>query len=125
VSAGGRILVVDDERLVRTAVRRLLERAGFEVEVAESGAEAVALLERAEADVVLADFVMPGANGIELLRIVRDRWPRARRAMLTAQADKDLLDESLANGLLHAALKKPWNNQELIDALRALAAPVP
>jgi CheY-like chemotaxis protein len=118
VTAPVRILIVDDVRLVLTSLRRLLERAGFEVEAAESGAEALATLERASVDVVVSDFMMPGMNGIELLREVAGRWPRVRRAMLTAQAEKELLDRALADGLLHAAFQKPWNNQELVDALK-------
>jgi len=125
VTAKIRILVVDDVRLVLTSLRRLLERAGFHVEAAESGADALALLERVPVDVVVSDFMMPGMNGIELLREVAAKWPNVRRAMLTAQAEKDLVDRSLADGLLHAAFGKPWNNQELVDALKALAAPVP
>ncbi|MCK6461142.1 MAG: response regulator [Planctomycetes bacterium] len=117
-----RVLVVDDVRLVLTSLRRLLERAGFHVEVAESGADALALLGRAEVDIVLSDFMMPGMNGIELLREVAAKWPHVRRAMLTAQADKDLLDRSLADGLLHAAFQKPWNNQHLVADLFRIRA---
>jgi CheY-like chemotaxis protein len=116
---------VDDVRLVLTSLRRMLERAGFHVEAAESGAGALALLAGTEVDVVLSDFMMPGMNGIELLGEVAAKWPRVRRAMLTAQADKELLDRALADGLLHAAFQKPWNNLELAEALRALAVPVP
>jgi CheY-like chemotaxis protein len=124
VTAAIRILVVDDVRLVLASLRRLLERAGFQVATAESGAAALALLEKEPVDLVVADFMMPGMNGIELLRVVAQRWPRARRAMLTAQADQELLDRSLADGLLHAAFTKPWSNKDLVDALKALAAPV-
>ena len=121
-----RVLIVDDVPIVLTSLRRLLERAGFHVASADSGAAALAHLAKEEADLVVADFMMPGMNGIELLRAVKERWPRARRAMLTAQADEELLEQSLADGLLHAAFQKPWKNQELVDALRALAAaPVP
>ena len=77
MTAKVRVLVVDDVRLVLTSLRRLLERAGFEVEAAESGADALALLGRTEVDVVLSDFMMPGMNGIELLREVAAKWPRA------------------------------------------------
>lgn len=124
MTAAIRILVVDDVRLVLASLRRLLERAGFQVATAESGAAALALLEKEPVDLVVADFMMPGMNGIELLRVVAQRWPRARRAMLTAQADQELLDRSLADGLLHAAFTKPWSNKDLVDALKALAAPV-
>lgn len=124
MSAPVRVLIVDDVPIVLTSLRRVLERAGFRVEAADSGASALALLGREEIDVVLSDFMMPAMNGIELLRAVAERWPRVRRAMLTAQADQDLLDEALKDGLLHAAFQKPWNNKELADSLRALVAPV-
>jgi CheY-like chemotaxis protein len=121
VTAKVRVLVVDDVRLVLTSLRRLLERAGFEVEAAESGAAALALLGRVSVDVVVSDFMMPGMNGIELLREVAAKWPGVRRTILTAQAEKELLDRSLADGLLHAAFRKPWNNQELVDALKRIS----
>ena len=113
MTAKVRVLIVDDVRLVLTSLKRMLERAGFHVEAADSGAAALALLERTEVDVVLSDFMMPAMNGIELLREVSARWPRVRRAILTAQAEKDLLDRALADGLLEAAFQKPWDNQEL------------
>jgi CheY-like chemotaxis protein len=124
LSAPVRVLVVDDVPIVLTSLRRLLERAGFHVAAAESGAAALAHLAKEPADLVVADFMMPGMNGIELLREVAQRWPRTRRAMLTAQADEDLLEQALADGLLHAAFQKPWNNKGLVEALKALAAPV-
>jgi CheY-like chemotaxis protein len=120
VTAPPRVLVVDDVRLVLTSLRRLLERAGFEVEVAESAVDALAVLERVPVDLIVSDFMMPGMTGIEHLRVVAERWPRVRRAMLTAQAEKDLLDRSLADGLLHAAFQKPWGNKELVDALKGI-----
>jgi CheY-like chemotaxis protein len=121
VSEPIRVLIVDDVPIVLTSLRRLLERAGFVVAAVESGAAALAHLAKEPADLVVADFMMPGMNGIDLLREVAQRWPRARRAMLTAQADQDLLEQSLADGVLHAAFEKPWNNKGLVDALRALA----
>jgi CheY-like chemotaxis protein len=122
-SAPARILIVDDVPIVLTSLRRVLERAGFHVAAADSGAAALAHLAKEEADLVVADFMMPGMNGIELLRAVKERWPRVRRAMLTAQADQELLEDALKDGLLHAAFQKPWNNKELADSLRTLVAP--
>lgn len=115
---------MDDVPIVLTSLRRVLERAGFRVEAADSGAAALALLGREEVDVVVSDFMMPGMNGIDLLRAVAERWPRVRRALLTAQADENLLEAALKDGLLHAAFQKPWNNRTLADSLRALVAPV-
>lgn len=114
---------MDDVPIVRTSLRRVLERAGFRVEAADSGPAALSLLGREEVDVVVSDFMMPGMNGIDLLREVAGRWPRVRRAMLTAQADQHLLEAALKDGLLHAAFQKPWNNKTLAESLRALVVP--
>jgi len=121
VTAPARILLVDDVRLVLTSLRRVLERAGFRALACESAGDALALLERERVDVVLSDFMMPGMNGIELLREVAARWPRARRCLLTAQAEKEVLEMALADGLLHAAFTKPWDNRSLVEELKALA----
>ncbi len=69
-----RVLVVDDEENIRLVLRTLLRKHGYEVEVAPSAEEALALLERFGPDFVIADVRMPGMSGIELLR--RDRSAR-------------------------------------------------
>jgi EAL domain-containing protein (putative c-di-GMP-specific phosphodiesterase class I)/CheY-like chemotaxis protein len=66
-----RVLVVDDDAAVRKAIERMLNAAGFEVTAMHDGAAAVHLLTHAKFDAVLTDIMMPGMNGIELLRAVR------------------------------------------------------
>lgn len=114
-----RVLLVDDEQLVLSSLRRLLVREGLSVATCSSGAEALALLEKATVDLVLSDHVMPGMTGIEFLDQVASRWPGIQRCMLTAQANKQLLDQSLASGLLHHAFSKPWCNEALIAQIQA------
>ena len=115
-------LVVDDERLVLSALRRTLMRADMEVFTASSGAEGLAVLDQETVDLVVSDYKMPGMNGIEFLKQVSAGWPAVRRCMLTAQADPETTDDALATGVLHKALRKPWDNFELIESLKALAA---
>ncbi len=125
MSAMIRVLLVDDEKLVLSSLRRLLRREDFDVATAESGAEGLRHLEDHEVDVIVSDFQMPGMNGVEFLEQVAPRWPGIKRCMLTAQADRNVLEAALADGTLHRAFRKPWNNQGLVDALRELAgAPV-
>lgn len=69
----GRVLVVDDERIVARVLARVLESAGHEVQSCFDGTEALGLLERSQFDVILSDISMPGLDGIELLRAVRSR----------------------------------------------------
>jgi CheY-like chemotaxis protein len=69
--SGGRVLVVDDDQAVRQAVGRVLETDGFVVEIAESTAAGLTRARDVDFDVVLTDIIMPDANGIELLRGLR------------------------------------------------------
>ena len=117
-----RVLLIDDERLVLSSLRRLLARADFDVLACLSGAEGLALLEKEEVDVIISDYQMPGMTGIEFLEQVAPRWPKIRRCMLTAQADKKLLEASLENGLLDRAFSKPWDNQQLVKDLLSVVA---
>ena len=114
-----RVLLVDDEQLILNSLRRVLLRGPFDVALANSGPAALAYLEANTVDLIVSDYKMPRMTGIEFLREAAPRWPEIRRYMLTAQADKEVLDAALADGLLHGVFKKPWNSAELIEALSA------
>ncbi|MHC4222597.1 MAG: response regulator [Planctomycetota bacterium] len=114
------VLLVDDEPLVLSSLRRLLKRESFLVTTCTSGPEALKILESEEIDLIISDYKMPGMNGIDFLRDVRPRWPDIPRCMLTAQADQALLDASLKDGLLHRAFTKPWDSKEFVSGLREL-----
>ena len=121
MSATIRVLLVDDEKLVLSSLRRLLRREDFEVTTCESGPEGLQHLESHEVDVIVSDFQMPGMNGVEFLKQVAPRWPAIKRCMLTAQADPKQLEAALNDGTLHRAFRKPWDNLELVESLRELA----
>ncbi|MGB0731891.1 MAG: response regulator, partial [Miltoncostaeaceae bacterium] len=80
-----RILVADDEEAVRTAVRRALTLAGYEVELASDGDEALAMLAERAPDAVLLDVMMPGVDGIEVCRRLRAVSDATPVLMLTAR----------------------------------------
>jgi len=77
------ILVVDDEQDVRQLLATVLSRAGYQVAAAEGPLEALDLLARAPYALVVTDLVMPGMDGLELLRRVADRYPATRGIVLT------------------------------------------
>src|ERR1700727_1621618 len=72
------ILVVDDEVEVGEAIRRVLERAGFVVEVTNSADGSLQALERHQPDIVVTDVIMPKLHGLELIKILRGQYPRVR-----------------------------------------------
>src|ERR1700719_1768734 len=102
-----KILVVDDEPAVLNALRRLLRRAGFEVETAGTGAEALARLDGFAPDIVLSDFRMPGMNGAELLAQVKQRQPLALRLIISGYADLDSVMTSVNEGEICRFISKP------------------
>jgi DNA-binding NtrC family response regulator len=96
----GRILVVDDEPFVCKALRKFLERKGFEVEVAHGCDEAVESYNTERPDMVLLDVRMPGKDGLETLRELRALDPKAVVIMLTAIQDMELAKRALTEGAL-------------------------
>jgi CheY-like chemotaxis protein len=72
------ILVVDDEIEVGAVIRRVLERAGFAVTVVNNAAAALEAVAAQPPDVVITDVIMPKVHGVELIKIVRERYPRIR-----------------------------------------------
>lgn len=112
-----RVLIVDDEENVRSALRRSLRRSGHELTFAESAAAALALLESQPVDIVVSDHLMPGMTGIQLLRQVRQVLPYAGRIMLTGHADLETAMEAIRRGDIDRFLTKPWDDVELKVAL--------
>jgi two-component system, OmpR family, response regulator MprA len=115
-----RILVVDDERAVRESLRRALQLEGYEVELAEEGADALARLNGgSNPDAVILDVLMPTIDGLEVCRRIRREGNSVPVLMLTARAEV----ESRVAGLDAGAddyLPKPFALEELLARLRAL-----
>jgi signal transduction histidine kinase len=118
---GVRVLVVDDEADARDLVRVVLERCEAEVVTASSGAEALEELDRHTSDVLLSDIGMPGLDGYEFIRAVRERGNAVPAAALTAFARSDDRRRAMLAGYqLHVA--KPFDPSELVAVVASLAA---
>ena len=107
-----RILVVDDERLIRWTLRERLEEAGNAVLEAGTGTEALALAEEG-ADLVLLDFKLPDLDGLNVLRQIRDRHPEMIVILITALATVENAVEAMKRGAWHY-LNKPIDLDELL-----------
>jgi response regulator NasT len=111
-----RILIAEDETIIRLDVRTLLEKAGHQV-VAEArdGQEAVALAEEHDPELIVMDVRMPHMDGIEAARQITDRKP-VPIVMLTAYAEQDLVTRASEAGAF-AYLVKPFREVDLLPAL--------
>ena len=116
-----RILIAEDETIIRLDVRTLLEKAGHEV-VAEArdGEEAVALAYEHDPDLIVMDVRMPHLDGIEAARQISDRKP-VPIVMLTAYAEEDLVTRASEAGAF-AYLVKPFREVDLLPALNTARA---
>ena len=108
-----RILFVDDEENVLSALRRSLRKEGYELFFAASAEQGFEILAKNPIDLVLSDHLMPHMTGLEFLKLVRNRYPHTLRLMLTGHADMQTAVEAINGGEIYRFLAKPWNDGEL------------
>jgi nucleotide-binding universal stress UspA family protein/ActR/RegA family two-component response regulator len=109
-----RILVVDDELIVRDSIKEWLEDEGFSVDMAASGPEALDKLSAKSYHLMLTDIKMPGMDGVELLKNAHKRFPDLTVIMMTAYATVETAIEALKIGALDYLLK-PFDPEILVD----------
>ncbi len=120
------VLIVDDEVQVARSIERLLRRGGYEVRTAQSGAEALALLDGV--DVLLTDLRMAGMSGLELVAEVNRRRPEVRCCVMSGDGGSAGLELAAAARLptepiIAARLGKPFANDELLAMLARVRDP--
>jgi len=108
-----RVLIVDDEEIIRDVLETLLEREGYEVTSAETGTEALKAFEADPHDLVLLDLMLPDRSGLEVLREIRRRDPDAVVVIVTAYSSIEGAIEAMREGAFHY-IPKPFQNQEVL-----------
>jgi AmiR/NasT family two-component response regulator len=118
---GARVLIAEDETIIRLDLRELLERSGFEVcAEARDGEEAVALARSEQPDVAIMDVKMPKLDGIEAARRILDERP-IPIVMLTAYGQQELVSRAVEAGVF-GYLVKPFREQDLLPAIETARA---
>jgi len=102
-----KILVVDDESIVRESLRDWLENVGYKVEIAESGEEALKIIRQKKIKIMLADLVMPGIDGIELMKEARKIVPTISTVIITAYGSIQTAISAIREGA-HDYIEKPF-----------------
>lgn len=113
------VAIVDDEEMVVGALRGLLElETPYRVLGFTSPARALEELAAEPPELVIADFMMPGMDGVTMLRQLRERAPRTTRVLLTGYADQRSAIRAINEVGLYQYLEKPWNNDQLKMVVR-------
>ena len=108
------VLIVDDDEHVRRSLRRVLSRIDCTVLEASESATALETLARETVQVVVSDYRMPGMDGVELLRIVKERYPGSQRVLLTGQADTAAIEKAVNRSEIFRFIWKPWDESHLL-----------
>jgi DNA-binding NtrC family response regulator len=107
-----KILVVDDEVIMRNLLLKILEQEGYLVTLAGSYNEATAKLNTEQFDIVLSDVKMPETNGFELLKEIKNKWPQTAVIMMTGYGDAYTVKEALMLGA-DEYVTKPFKSHEI------------
>lgn len=117
------VLMVDDDDDLRSAFSRVIEECEFQALPAKSGLHALQILEQRHVDVVICDQFMPGMDGVQLLELVRQRYPRCVRILFTAHPSSDVVLDAVNRGGVHKVLIKSMHAVAIRDEIeRAVLA---
>ncbi len=108
-----KILLVDDETNMLSALRRMLRGEQYEVSVYNNPLEAMETLEDEEFDVIVSDMRMPEMSGADFLFKASELWPDTPRILLTGYSDQESTVRAINEAKIYRYVEKPWNNDEL------------
>ncbi|KKK38671.1 hypothetical protein WQ57_06660 [Mesobacillus campisalis] len=123
-----RVLIVDDELLIRQGIKHYIdwEQEGFEVAgEASNGQEALQLIETAKPHIILTDIVMPIIDGEELTRIVKERYPEIEVIILSSFGEFDYVRSAFQSGVVDYILKPKLDAEGLLNVLKKAAGRIP
>jgi DNA-binding NtrC family response regulator len=115
------VLIVDDEKNIRLTLSQALGGMPFAVETAVNGEEALAKMEEREFALALLDLKMPGLDGMEVLRRIRNKWPTVRVIIITAYGTIESAVEAMKLGALDF-IQKPFSPKDIRDLVNEVLA---
>ena len=120
-----KVLVIDDQKDIRDVLKTILEEGGHEVRLAAEGGEGLRLHAQSPADVVITDLHMPGVNGLETVRTLRERSATVKIIAMSGE-DMYMADKNLESSVINGAdltLTKPFRMQLVLRAVSNLLTP--
>lgn len=117
VSNPPKILIADDNDLMRSLLRGILRSEAYtNINEAKNGLQAVDGVDRHRPDLVFLDVMMPEMDGLEALRVIKEKYPTTLVVMITGNPSKENVEESIQNGA-SGFIIKPFNSAKVIDTL--------
>jgi two-component system cell cycle response regulator CpdR len=120
----GKILIIDDEPYILLMLKKMLEKAGYEVDLAANGREGLELFVKESADLVITDIIMPDKEGLELILEMKKLSPELK--IIAISGGGRISPESYLECARHfgaeRVFQKPFRQQELVSAVRELMA---
>ena len=112
-----KLLVVDDDVHVRMMLEAILESEGYSVVLAQGGPEALAMMKEEQPSLVLLDYMMPGMNGLDVLREIKKSHGRTKVIMVTGHGNEKLSIEMLKSGASDY-IQKPFTMDQLLSTVK-------
>ena len=116
-----KVLVADDEELIRLSMFRYLTASGYAVDTVENGKELVRLIERDSFDIVVTDYNMPEMNALEVLTRIEEMGKRLPVIVTSADFSERSIEESISKGAFKC-INKPFHMSDMLDFVKEAAA---
>ncbi len=112
-----RILVIDDEAIVRVSCDRVLGPEGYDVELTSRGDEALRRLDAERFDLVLTDLKMPDMDGLEVLKKIKEKWPHIPVIIITGYGTISTAVQAIKLGA-YEYIEKPFNPEDILSVVK-------
>ena len=111
-----KIMLVDDDEWIRDSLTVLFEAEGCDLLALETAEEGIEAIQQQTYDIVISDYKLPGMNGLEFLRRVKDKQPNAIEILITAYGNQEILKEAKMLGIRNF-IPKPFTTENIETAL--------
>ncbi|MEK4228327.1 response regulator [Solibacillus sp. FSL H8-0538] len=113
------ILIVDDQSGIRLLLNEVFKKEGYKTHLAANGLDALKIAQAENVDCVLLDMKIPGMDGIEILKHLKEHQSQLPVVMMTAYGEQDIMEEAISLGA-ERYFTKPFNIFEVRDAVRGI-----
>ena len=114
-----KILIVDDDEWIRDSLEIFFEGEGCHLTALETAEEGIEALRRQDFDIIIADYKLPGMDGLKFLEFVKDTHPKSKKVLITAYRSNDAMNEAMRVGI-EGVIEKPFTTKTLEACLTSI-----